>query len=177
RQRVVLARGQTLTANRLTGQRNRQQPDDTQDDADEKSEVVGADQPETRRVPTPQQYRSDETERQPDHAERADRHLLALAAERFGHHGGERRQGDTDHWHDGSEGRVEAQRPAPSEETTFWTGTSRSTTLSTAAAVGSRNTFGASPMKIAIATIGPMTSHSRTDRSGSLRFFSLVTSP
>jgi hypothetical protein len=71
------------------------------------------------------------------------------------------------------------RRPPPggTEETTLATGASRSTTLSTDAAVGRRKTFGREPMKIAIATTGAMTSHSRDERSGSVRFFSLVTSP
>ena len=62
---------------------------------------------------------------------------------------------------------------------TFWVRDCaiRCTAFSSAADVGRRKTFGAMPMKIAIATTGAITAHSRGDRSGSFWFFSFVTSP
>ena len=39
--------------------------------------------------------------------ETANRHVLALATERLGHHGGQSRQRDADHGNDGGEGGVQ----------------------------------------------------------------------
>ena len=58
-----------------------------------------------------------------------------------------------------------------------WLPVTRSISLLTAGSIGFRKIPGATPMKMASATVGPSRAHSRSDKSGRLRFFSLVIAP
>jgi hypothetical protein len=49
--------------------------------------------------------------------------------------------------------------------------------LVTAGSIGFRNTFGKTPMTMAIAASGPTIAHSRNERSGRPLLWSLVTGP
>ena len=115
-QRVVLAHRQTLAADR-PGRRTRWSAGRrcTRMMLTNRPKLSARIIAEARRVPAPQQHESDQRERQADDAERANRHLLALAAERLGHHGGQCRQGDADHRDDGSEGGVAASDDATAD--------------------------------------------------------------